>query len=74
VYFFICLLVIYYSYFLLNVLLFFATLSASYCLLLLVSGQPAGADAAASWGITFQLTRFGFILPCNKTSNQADPI
>jgi hypothetical protein len=63
-----------YSYFPLNVLLPFATLCALYILRLLASGQPVGADAAASWGITFQLTRFSFIPPCNKMSNQTDPI
>ena len=55
-------------------LLFFATLAASYILVLLVSGQPVGGDAAAaaaaSWGIIFQLTRFALIQRCNKTSNQ----
>ena len=31
-------------------------------------------DAATSWEITFQLTRFAFIQPFNETSNQTDPI
>jgi hypothetical protein len=52
-------------------LLFLATLGALYILVLLVSGQPVGGDAAAaSWGIIFQLTRFALIQPCYKTSNQ----
>jgi hypothetical protein len=49
---------------------FLTTLGASYILVLLVSGQHVGGDAAASWGIIFQLTRFALIQPCNKMSNQ----
>jgi hypothetical protein len=57
--------------FFLTFLCFLATLDTSYILVLLVSGQPDGGDAAtASWGIIFQLTRFALIQPCNETSNQ----